>query len=129
MSTELLCLVWSTLLGFLYINAQTITLRIQERGKPYDANRDHEPPLGPHAGRASRALRNFLETYPLFIALAAAIQMAGAGDQATAWGAIAYLVGRTAYLPLYIAGIGPVRSLFWGVSLVGLGMMFYGALL
>lgn len=128
MAIELQCLIWSTLIGFLHISAQSMTLRMQERGKPYDANRDHEPALGLRAGRAARAFRNFLETYPLFIALVAASHLAGTADQATAWGAAAYLAGRVAYLPLYIAGIGPLRSLAWGVSLVGLGMMFYGAL-
>lgn len=126
MSVELICLVWSTALGFLYINAQTITLRIQERGKPYDANREHEPELGVMAGRGSRALRNFQETYPLFIALVAAVQLAGAGDQLTAWGAILYLVGRLVYLPLYITGVSPLRSAAWAVSIVGLAMMFVG---
>jgi uncharacterized MAPEG superfamily protein len=128
MSIELICLVWSTLLGFFHISAQTITVRIQERGKVYDSNRDHEPVLGLQAGRAARALRNFLETYPLFIALVAAVQLTGRNDALTEWGAIAYLAGRTAYLPLYVSGVGKVRSLSWSISLIGLALLFIGVL-
>ena len=53
MSIELICLLWSALLGFFYINAQVITLGLQQRAVPYDANREQEPDLGPQAGRAA----------------------------------------------------------------------------
>jgi uncharacterized MAPEG superfamily protein len=35
-----------------------------------------------------------------------------------------YLGARTAYLPLYIAGLGPIRSIAWGLSLLGLVLLF-----
>lgn len=128
MATELICLLWSTLLGFLHVSAQVMVQRIESPHVPYDPNREKEAVLGPKAGRAKRALVNFLETYPLFIALVAVTMLAGTGDQLTAWGAILYLAARAAYLPLYIVGIAPIRSLFWGLSFVGLGMLFVGAM-
>jgi uncharacterized MAPEG superfamily protein len=126
MSTELICLVWSTLLGFLYINAQVITLRIHQGVKGYDPNRDRPVDHSVHSARAERALRNFLESYPLFIALVAAAELSGTHGWLTQWGAILYLAGRTAYLPLYVLGIAPVRSLTWAIAFAGLAMIFAG---
>jgi uncharacterized MAPEG superfamily protein len=56
------------------------------------------------------------------------VQLSGGNDALTAWGASLYLAGRMAYLPLYIAGLGSLRSLSWGVSIIGLGLLFFGAL-
>ena len=128
MSTEIICLVWSTLLGFLYINAQVITLRIQQGRRGYDPNRERQVELGVYAGRGERALWNFLESYPLFIALAVSVELADASSWTTQWGAVLYVGARLVYLPLYILGIAPLRSAAWAVSFVGLAMMFAGVL-
>lgn len=126
MAIEVTCLLWSALLGFFHINAQVITLGLQQRGKVYDANRDHEPELGPQAGRAARAMRNFLESYPLFIALVCVVMLSGRSGMLTEWGSILYLGARVVYLPLYVIGLATLRSTFWGISFLGLAMMFGG---
>ena len=128
MAIEISCLLWSALLGFFHINAQVITLGIQRKGQPYDANRENEPELGLHAGRAARALRNFLETYPLFIALVCVVMLSGRSGSLTEWGSILYLVARVFYLPFYVIGLSALRSTSWGLSFVGLAMMFGGAI-
>jgi uncharacterized MAPEG superfamily protein len=128
LSTELICLVWSTALGFAHICAQVIGLYAEKGVGSYDPNRDSPVVLGTYGARAERALKNFLESYPLFLALAAAVAISGRSDWLTAWGAIVYLVARVAYLPAYIGGFGPLRSTIWGVSFVGLAMMFCGVL-
>lgn len=128
MPSVLTCLTISTLLAFIHIMAQVAMPRIETPEIPYDPNREQKRELGPKAARAERALRNFLETYPLFIALAAVLAISGNAAWAGAWGAVIYLAGRAIYLPLYIAGIAPIRSAVWTLSFIGLGMMFYAAL-
>lgn len=76
------------------------------------------------AGRFDRALRNFLETYPAFIALAVALVFTGKTGGIAETGAIIWLVARIVYVVLYAAGVPMVRSVIWFVSLVGLAMMF-----
>jgi uncharacterized MAPEG superfamily protein len=129
MSTELLCLLWSTPLGFIYLNAQVITLWVQQGPGNYQPNRDLEPELGIHAGRAARALRNFLETYPLFIGLVAVAELSGRHDTMTTYGALLYVAARIGYLPLYITGLSAIRSTFWSLGMIGLGLIFIGILI
>lgn len=78
---------------------------------------------GAAAGRAERALRNYLETFPAFAALAVTLLALGRGD-GTGWlGALLWLAARIAYLPLYLAGIPYFRSLAWLAAGIGLVMM------
>lgn len=94
----------------------------RSRGAAWNVgNRDGEPPpVSPLAGRAQRASANFLETFPFFAAaLVCAIALDRTGDR-TVLGAQLYFFARLAYLPIYLIGIPVVRSLVWGVALVGL---------
>jgi len=75
------------------------------------------------AGRAARALRNFQETYPAFVALALALAIAGRTGGSGETGAWLWLIARIVYLPLYLLGIPYLRSLCWCVSILGLGLM------
>lgn len=84
---------------------------------------DHVVPA--RGQRAENALRNFVETFPVFAALALGVTVAGKADWWTALGAALYFWARVAYLPAYIAGVGPVRSAIWSVSLAGLVILFW----
>lgn len=102
----------------------------QARGIAWNAgNRDDEAaPLGRLAGRAQRASRNFLETFPFFAAaLVCAIAMHREGHLAVT-GAHLYFWARVVYLPVYLIGIPVVRSLVWIAGTVGL-LMVVAALL
>ena len=130
MSVELTYLVWSAALFALYLNAQSITYRMQYGVMFASGARDEEPEKpNTLTARADRALRNFLETYAVFIALAVATELTGRSDWLTQWGAAIWFWLRIAYLPLYLAGIQYIRSLVWLVSAIGLAMMFFGVLL
>ncbi len=121
---EITLLGWSTVLLFahLMLQGQTAT---RERGLGWNAGpRDGEPaPLGPLAGRAQRALTNFQETWPAFIALALALTVTGRTGGIGAVGAATWFVARIAYIPLYLLGVPYVRSLCWLVSILGLLLM------
>ncbi len=122
--TEILLLGWSAVLVIVQLGLQSV-LATRELGRGYNASpRDQElKPKGLHAGRAERALRNLLETYPVFVGLALALVVTGQAGGLGATGAVVWFVARLVYLPLYILGIPYIRSLAWVGSLVGLLMM------
>jgi len=125
-SIELTYLIWSPVLLGLYLGAQSLAFRAQFGVLFASGARDEEPRLNVFSGRADRALRNFLETYAAFIALAVATELSGRSDALTQWGTLIYFWARVPYLGLYLAGVPYVRSLVWLVSAVGLCMLFFG---
>jgi uncharacterized MAPEG superfamily protein len=129
MSVEMALLVWSTALCGSYIGVQALLYRLQH-GFLYSAtSRDSEPPPDVMTARGNKALRNFLETYPVFIALAVAIEISGRSEAMTQWGAHVYFWSRWVYLPLYVLGVPYLRSLTWSVAAAGLGLMFLGVVI
>ena len=124
LSTEMLLLGWSTVLLFAYIMIQGQTAT-RDRGLDWNAGpRDGEQkPLGEMAGRAERALKNFQETYPVFIALALGLAVTDRTGGLGAIGAWLWFGARIVYIPLYLFGIKYVRSLCWTVSILGLLLM------
>jgi len=122
-------LTLGVVLGLVQIVAASHSASLQ-RGYRWTASPRDEPtpPLRGVAGRLDRALRNFLETFPLFVAVVLAAHVSETHNALTEWGARLYLWGRVAYVPLYVAGIPLVRSLVWNVATVGI-MLFVVALL
>jgi uncharacterized MAPEG superfamily protein len=98
------------------------TLSTAQRGLAWNAGpRDGTPKeLTGMAARMDRALKNFLETFPFFVAAVLAVVAAERTSAGTALGAQLYLWGRVAYVPLYAAGIPYLRTVAWAVALVGL---------
>jgi uncharacterized MAPEG superfamily protein len=122
---ELQVLAWSVMLLFGHIVLQS-GLATLETGLPYNAGPrdDDRLPRGVYARRAQRALANFLETYPAFIALAVALAISGRAGGTGAQGALFWIGARVVYVPLYLAGVPYVRTLAFGVSIWGLIRMF-----
>lgn len=76
------------------------------------------------AARIERALANFLQTYPAFIALVVVTQMANDIDHTwTAFGAAVWFWACVAYVPAYASGLPLLRSIAWFASIAGLVMM------
>ena len=126
MSIELTLLIWSTVVFALYLGAQSTLYRVQHGVRFANTARDNEGPPNLLTARAEKALRNFLETYAVFIALAVATELSGRSDVFTQWGAIIWFVARLVYLPLYVTGVQDIRSLVWFISAIGLALMFFG---
>ena len=121
MTVELKMLTLSVVLGIVQIVAASHAASLQ-RGYQWTASSRDEKvsPLQGVAGRLDRALRNFLETFPLFAAVVLAAHVTDTHNALTALGAQLYFWARLAYALLYAAGVPVVRSLVWNVATVGI---------
>jgi len=117
-------IVASVVLLFVHIGVQAIAAT-SGLGSAWNAGPRDEGvrPQGVVAGRAERALRNYLETYPAFAVLAVALVASGRADGIGVIGGALWLVARIVYLPLYLAGVLYWRSLVWLVATIGLALM------
>ena len=125
MTTELLMLALSVVLGFVHIYTTSIA-KTHQYGTQWNVSaRDAEmPPLGTVASRLARAQSNFMETFPLFAALVLMADAANHHGALTVWGAQIYFYARVLYLPIYVAGIPIVRTVVWTVASLGMIMVF-----
>jgi uncharacterized MAPEG superfamily protein len=112
----------AVLLVQLFLQSVSATL---EMGGTYKAGpRDEARVLrGVFAGRAERAFRNLLETFPVFAALTLALVITGRGGGLGALGAEAWIVTRVLYVPLYLIQIPFARSVVWFASIFALVAM------
>lgn len=122
-STEIAVLAWSVILLILHVVVQA-TVSARDTGAPYALGARDEPrDVSTLAHRLTRTLRNFLETYPAFVALALALAVTGKHGGLGATGALVWFWARVVYVPLYAAGTKGVRTAAWAVSMIGLVLM------
>ena len=74
-------------------------------------------------GGSCRALGITLENFTPFVAVALALMVTQRTGGAGAIGATIWILARIAYLPIYVFGIIYVRTMLWGISIIGLVMM------
>jgi uncharacterized MAPEG superfamily protein len=124
MNFELAMLAASCVLCLIQIVISSHAASLQ-RGYCWTASsRDAEvPPLTGVAGRLQRALRNFLETFPVFVAAVFLVHVLGRDGALSEWGAGLYFSARLAYLLLYAAGVPLLRSLVWNAAFVGIVLL------
>jgi uncharacterized MAPEG superfamily protein len=119
---ELKLLIVAVIIGFVQILWAAVAGSGGERNFAWLAGpRDEPHPVGAVAARLDRALKNFLETFPLFaVAILACAAANKLGSSQTIYGAAAYVIGRALYVPLYALGTPILRTLVWTVSIVGI---------
>jgi uncharacterized MAPEG superfamily protein len=126
MTVELQMVVYSVILGFVQIVLQAATAT-SDAGMPWAMGpRDEAKSMSVTAGRLTRALRNFLETFPLFLAAVFVANELNRHNGMTVWGAELYFWARLVYLPLYAFGVTYLRTLSWAVSVVGIALILIG---
>ena len=72
------------------------------------------------AQRAIRALKNLLETFPIFVGLTLLSIIKDIDNSSIA---LLWLMSRVIYVPVYIYGINYLRTALWAVSLICLMLM------
>ena len=125
MTPELMYLVWSAALtlGLAVIAVSGATLDV---GLPRLAgNREGMSELSGWAGRAARAHRNMLENLVLFAILVLVAHAVNVSNAMTLLGAQLFFWSRVAHAIIYIAGIPWLRTAVWGVSVIGLILIFW----
>jgi uncharacterized MAPEG superfamily protein len=124
MSTELTVFVLTVLLALIHIFVES-AVKVSAYGigvsvGPRDSMPETDSVL---VGRAVRAKNNMLETLPLALGLLLLVHITGGSTAMTVAGAWIYLLARVVYLPLYLMGVPWLRTVVWGVALVGLVML------
>ena len=129
MTTELSMLLWSVVLGLVQI-ALVAAFSLSRRGVVWAVSARDEagPALVGIGGRLDRARANFLETFPFFLAAVLAAHLLQVHDSLTILGAQLYFWARLLYVPAYATGIPYLRSLIWGVSIVGIVLLLVAVL-
>lgn len=108
-----LCALLQTLQFALYSG-----LANRQVGTKYAAGpRDEPRQLTGYAGRAQRALNNHFEGLILFTIAVLVVTLSDQSTATTQTAAWTYLAARVAYVPAYILGWTPWRSLIWFVAL------------
>lgn len=105
--------------------------RTKQYGRRWNvgARDEEQPPLNPVAGRLARAQANFQETFPIAVVALLGVVVAGQTSPITAIGGWIWLAARTIYLPIYAMGVPVVRTVVFGISIGGLGMVLWPLLL
>ena len=129
MSVELSILGWTLVLAIVQFLLPA-GFRNREVGLDYNAGpRDGPaPPPGQVTARLQRAQTNLYESLPLFAAAVLIAHVANREGALTLWGAWIFLIARLVYVPLYGFGVPKVRSIVWGVSLIGLALILFAIL-
>ncbi|WP_371037403.1 MULTISPECIES: MAPEG family protein [unclassified Rhodosalinus] len=91
--------------------------------------RDEAIALPGMAGRAKRALDNHFEGLTLFTAAVAIVMLSQQSSPVTAACAWIYLAARLLYVPAYLFGWVPGRSLIWAAGFLATLVMILAALL
>jgi len=124
MPPDLRLLTCAVVLTFAQMLVAAAGAALQVGLMPLIGNRENLPTLTGWAGRAQRAHRNMLENLILFAALVLVAAASGKANGATLLGAQLFLWARLAYAVIYLVGIPWLRTAAWGVSVVGLIVIF-----
>jgi len=125
---DVIWLILAVILGMLHLG---IAAWMAERQRPRDwgvGPRDTPMPAQGAAARLERAYHNFMETFPLFAAALLAVMVQNKSGGLSHAGAILYVAARIVYVPLYAFGVKYLRSLAWGVAVLGIVLLVVAAL-
>lgn len=123
MSVEFWCLFGAMILALLHVTAASFAFKSQVGNRYTVGARDEDLRPTGVAGRLDRAQRNFLETFAVFAAAVFMIEFLDVAGGLSRFGAILYIAGRLAYLPLYAAGTPWLRTFSWNAATLGLALM------
>ena len=117
MTTPLVCVFVAFLLNLL--SKGPVALAMARRPGGYDNKhpRDQEATLEGWGRRAFAAHLNGFEAFPAFAAAVVIAQISGADPVWSTRLAVAFVIARVLYLPLYIFDLDLLRSAVWAVGL------------
>ncbi|WP_417808473.1 MAPEG family protein [Thioclava sp.] len=116
MTPELTILAVSIILHMGVMAAYSVKAN-RELGPKYPLSpRDGAPPkpLSQSCSRLQRVMNNSFESLILFAPAALMVGLTGQSNGVTATLAVVFLIARILYIPAYVMGLVPGRSLIWG---------------
>ncbi len=116
MTAELTALSLAALLQALQFAAYSITANRQVGPRYAMSPRDEPRQLTGAAGRLQRALINHFEGLILFTIAVVVVTLSDRSNAVTQMAAWVYLGARVLYVPAYVFGLSPWRSLIWFVG-------------
>ncbi|MDQ1900028.1 MAPEG family protein [Paracoccus sp. WLY502] len=129
MTTELTVLALAGLLQAVQFATFSIAANLQVGPRVAMGPRDDAPRLAGTAGRLQRALNNHFEGLILFMLAVVVVTLGGQASGVTAACAWIYLLARILYVPAYILGWVPWRSVIWAVGFAATMVMIIAALI
>lgn len=120
MGFELQAVVWTTVILVTLIGFQGGLVPVNQGLAWGLGNRDEAREKTALQTRTARTVANHIEGMSVFVPLALVVAISDLSSTLTIWGAGLYLVGRVLFAPLYLVGVPYLRSLAWGVSLLGI---------
>lgn len=131
MTPELTTLALAGLLQALQFCAYSVRANM-DVGLGYSMSaRDRAPsrPLSEQASRLQRAMNNHFEGLIMFTLAVVVVQSSGQNSGFTAACAYTYLTARVLYVPAYVLGLRPWRSLIWMVGFFATMFMILSTLI
>lgn len=124
---------FAIILGVIQLLSATMLSTAQRGFKWNMSSRDTPAPqLAGKAARLDRAFKNFMETFPFFVAavLIAIVNYALSNSSSTipVLGSQIYVIARALYVPAYVFNLIGLRTLIWFVSMIGIGLILLGGL-
>ena len=120
MSVEMQCLFAAMVLALVHLTAASFTFKAQVGNRYTVGARDEDIRPSGLAGRLDRAQRNFLETFPVFVAAVLTTHVLDRTGVLSSAGSLLYIGGRALFLPLYAWGVPWLRSFSWNIATLGL---------
>jgi uncharacterized MAPEG superfamily protein len=124
LSPALTLLLWSAALTFIQMLLAVSGATLQVGLPKLAGNREGLPRLTGWAGRAQRAHYNMLENMVVFATLVVIAELTDKDNAMIRLGAQLFFWGRLAYAIIYVAGLPWARTAVWGVSVVGMILIF-----
>jgi uncharacterized MAPEG superfamily protein len=124
MSLDFQMLIWSIALAFIQMVVAVSGCVLQVGLPKLAGNREGLAPMAGWVGRAQRAHLNMLENLVLFAPLVLIADITSRNNAVTELGAQIFFWARLVYAIVYIIGIPWLRTTIWGISVVGMVMIF-----
>lgn len=128
MTPELTALALAGLLQILQFCAYSVAANMQVGPRVAAGSRDKPIHLTGVAGRLQRALNNHFEGLILFTIAVVVVTFSDQSSGETMIASAIYLIARVLYVPAYVFGLSPWRSLIWFVGLLATVYMILAAL-
>ncbi len=130
MTPELTVLALSVLLLLVQLAWAATRANLEVGSSWFLSPRDTPPPeVSRGTNRLKRAYANHVEALVPFAAAALLVAVSGQSSAFTAACAWAYLAARILFVPAYLYGWVPARSILYGIGYVATGLMALAALL